>query len=475
MKYLKNVKIISNILSILLLINSIILSYFIIKLNILPNIYLIIYFIFIVIINIVSIYLSLFKNLKKKIRIINISLSIIFNILIVLLIIYLNNTIKFIDNINSEEKIDIYNLIILKNRNYKINDLNNKKVGIYNINNNSYDIAIDKLKDKINYKIKEYNNLEDMYNDMINKKIDSIYLNKNIYEKLNYINSNYDNNLKVIEDIKVVTKLNNINNDINVLEDSFNIYISGMDSYGSIKNTSNSDVNILVTINPKTKNILLTSIPRDYYLKVYNTNYKDKLTHTGIYGIDVTIKSLEELLETNINYYVKVNFTSLIELVDIINGITVFNDKSFSLSISPYYHFKKGYITLDGKKALGFVRERKTIKGGDLKRGEHQQIVIKAIIDKVISNPSIISKYNKILDSFNDKFITNIDINDITSLIKYQLNNNSKWNISTSNLIGYGSYNYTYTYKNKKLYVMEPNIDSLINAINKIDEIKKEK
>ena len=68
-----------------------------------------------------------------------------------------------------------------------------------------------------------------------------------------------------------------------------------------------------------------------------------------------------------------------------------------------------------------------------------------------------------------------MNINDITSLIKYQLNSNNKWNISTSNLTGYDSYNYTYTYKDKKLYVMDPDIDSLINAINKIDEIKKEK
>ena len=475
MKYLKNIKLISIILSILLFINSIILSYYIIKLNILSSIYLIIYFVFIILLNIINLYINIFINLKKKIRIISISLNVIFIIIFIILSIYLNTTINFFNNINSNEKIDEYYVIILKNKNYKLNNLNDKYIGIYNIDNDSYNKAIDKLKNKINFKIKKYDNLEDMYNDIINKKIDSIYLNKNIYEKLDNINTNYDNNLKVIEEIKVISKIEDINKDINVLEDSFNIYISGMDSYGSIKNTSNSDVNILVTINPKTKNILLTSIPRDYYLKVYNTSYKDKLTHTSIYGIDVTIKSLEKLLETNINYYVKVNFTSLIDLIDIIGGITIYNDNSFKLSIEPFYYYKKGYITLDGKKTLGFVRERKNIKGGDLKRGEHQQIVIKAIIDRVINNPKIISKYNKILDSFNDKFITNMNINDITSLIKYQLNNNSNWNISTSNLIGYDSYNYTYTYKNKKLYVMDPDIDSLINTINKIDEIKKEK
>lgn len=475
MKKLKDIKIISIILSVLLFINSIILSYFIVKLNILLTIYLIIYILFIILLNISNLYINIFIKLKKKIRIISISSSIIFSILFIILSIYLNSTINFFNNINTNEKIDEYYIVILKNKNYKLNNLNNKYIGIYNIDNDSYDIAKDKLKDEINYKIKKYDNLEDMYNDIINKKIDSILLNKNIYEKLDNINSNYDNNLKVLDKINIVSKIDDITKDINVLEDSFNIYISGMDSYGNIKNTSKSDTNILVTINPKTKNILLTSIPRDYYLKVYNTSYKDKLTHISIYGIDTVINSLEELLETSINYYVKVNFTTLIDLIDIIDGITLYNDESFKLSIEPFYYYKKGYIKLDGKKALGFVRERKTIKGGDLKRGEHQQIVIKAIIDKVSNNPKIISKYNKILDSFNGKFITNMKVDDITSLIKNELDNQGNWNISFSNLSGYDSYNYTYTYKNKKLYVMEPDIDSLINTINKIDEVKKEK
>lgn len=475
MKYLKNIKLISIILSILLFINSIILSYFIVKLNILPIIYLILYILFIIFLNISNLYINIFIKLKKKIRIISISFNVMLNILFIILSIYLNSTINFFNNINSNEKIDEYYIIILKNMNYKLSNLNNKYIGIYNLDNDSYNIAINKLKDEINYKIKKYDNLENMYKDIINKKIDSILLNKNIYEKLDDINTNYDTNLKVLDKINVVTKIDNIAKDINVLEDSFNIYISGMDSYGNIKNTSKSDTNILVTINPKTKNILLTSIPRDYYLKVYNASYKDKLTHISIYGVDTVIKSLEELLETNINYYVKVNFTTLIDLVDIIDGITLYNDESFKLSIEPFYYYKKGYITLDGKRTLGFVRERKTIKGGDLKRGEHQQMVIKAIIDKVSNNPKIISKYNKILDSFNDKFITNMKIDDITSLIKNELDNYGNWNISFSNLSGYDSYNYTYTYKNKKLYVMEPDIDSLINAINKIDEVKKEK
>lgn len=287
---------------------------------------------------------------------------------------------------------------------------------------------------------------------------------------VNEDNPEFNTKTKVIYKFVIKLKSKTKAKDVNVTNKPFNIYITGIDTYGEITSVSRSDVNIVATVNPKTKQVLLTSIPRDYYVQLHGTTgVKDKLTHAGIYGVDKSITTIEDLLDIDINYYVKVNFTSLIDIVNALGGITVYSDYTFTTIDG--VHFTEGNNNMNGEQALSFARERKAFLEGDNQRGKDQQAVIAALIKKMCSK-SIITKYDSILNSLNGKFQTNMSSNKITSLLKMQLNDMSSWNVSTYNLQGVNSSNYTYSGGNTKLFVMEPVLGSIEEAHNLINDVK---
>ena len=193
------------------------------------------------------------------------------------------------------------------------------------------------------------------------------------------------------------------------------------------------------------------------------------MTHAGIYGIDMSINTIEELLDININYYFRVNFTTLENIIDAIGGVDVYSEYSF-VSYIGSYQFYKGYNHMNGNQALGFARERKTLPEGDISRAKNQQAVIDGIIRKLTSFSSI-TKYSNVINSLKDTFQTNMTDNDITSLIKMQLNDNASWNITSNVLSGTGASEYTYSYKGQKLYVMIPDDSSVNDAIVLINQV----
>ena len=261
--------------------------------------------------------------------------------------------------------------------------------------------------------------------------------------------------------------------EVDVTKEPFNIYISGNDIYGNIASVSRSDVNIIATVNPNTHKILLTSIPRDFYVQLHGTSgYKDKLTHAGVYGIDMSVKTIEDLLDIDINYYMRVNFTSLIKVVDAIGGVDVVSDYSFRATTGD--RFVKGTNHLNGKKALAFSRERKAFSDGDRQRGKNQQKVLTAILNKMLSSTTLITKYTDILDSLGGSFQTNMPASKIYNLVNMQLDKMPSWTFESYNLDGKGSSSYTYTYPHQKLYVMEPDVNTVNEAKAKIDMIEKE-
>lgn len=254
----------------------------------------------------------------------------------------------------------------------------------------------------------------------------------------------------------------------NIKSGKFNVYISGIDTSGNISNVSRSDANILMSINTNTHEALLTSIPRDYYVTLHSYGAKDKLTHSGIYGVNETVKTAEDLLDTDINYYVRVNFTTVIKLVDKLGGIDVYSDYNFSRD---GYNFKKGYNHINGDAALVFSRERYSFASGDNQRVKNQQHVIEAIMKKVLNSTTLLTKYTDILDSLKGSFQTNIEQDDISKLVKDQINNMSSWTIKSNSLTGTGASSSTYSMGSTKLYVMVPNSTSVTSAKEKIDEV----
>ena len=264
---------------------------------------------------------------------------------------------------------------------------------------------------------------------------------------------------------------------VEITEKPFNIYITGMDTYGTIDMKGRSDVNMIVTVNPKTRKILLTSIPRDYEINLKkHDNAIDKLTHTGFYGVDDTLTSVEDLLDIKLNYYIKVNFTTVDKFIDAIGGITVYSDYEFKTGNYGHgekpVHIVKGENKLDGPSALSFARERHAFKDGDNQRVKNQQKVFQAVIENGLKNKKVIMKYTKVLDALQPYFRMNISSDEIRALVKLQLQYNlddKHWTIEKNYLEGHDSFKNTYSGSNA--YVMSPDKESIANAKKKIKDV----
>ena len=385
----------------------------------------------------------------------------------------LGKTVSFVQEIVSAGvKEEIYNIYVLTDSKYeKTDDLVGAKLGIYNNGADTLEDALKDLKKEVTFKDETtYDNIEALLNDGVNKKTDALFVSSSMKE---LINENYPelfSKFKLLDKITIKVKETVEQSDVNVTKKPFIVYISGIDTYGSIGTVSRSDVNILAVINPKTNKILLVNTPRDYYVKLNSKKTYDKLTHAGIYGVEESLKTLEDLYVTDIDFYFKINFSSLIKIVDTIGGITVNSKYSFSYD---GFTFRKGTNNLSGKAALAFSRCRKELPNGDISRGENQEAVIQAIINKV-SNPSIITKYTSILSILSKSFVTNMDEQDIYDLAKYQLNNSPTWSFSSVNANGTSASRTTYSAGRTKLYVMIPDETSVIEVKHAINEILEE-
>jgi len=413
---------------------------------------------------------------SKKIRIwIKVFMDIICIVLIVIyafVYYYLNSTLHFMDKIKADEY-QIENYYVLINKNSKITDLSDVKVlGTYDNDTKNYQKALKKFTKELTYKKNEYSNYIDLVNALLDGDVDAILLSASYKDIVSEMIENFENNINIIHTIEIKTKNNIKISEKDVRDEPFNIYVSGIDIYGDISMISRSDVNMIMTINPSTHKILITSIPRDYYVQLYGTTgSRDKLTHAGLYGIDMSINTIEELLDTKIDYYVRVNFTTLISLVDAIGGIDVYSDATFTAWTDRACHYQVGMMHLDGKCALAFARERMVYIDGDRHRVKNQQDVISAIMNKALSSRTLITKYTNILESMGNSFQTNIPTESIYSLINKQLDSMPNWNFDTYSLNGFDSENGTYTFGDQQLYVMEPDMNTVEEARNKIDFI----
>lgn len=254
-----------------------------------------------------------------------------------------------------------------------------------------------------------------------------------------------------------------------VATEAFSVYISGIDTSGPVDTTSRSDVNLIMTVNPNTKKILLVSVPRDSYVAIAGggNDQMDKLTHAGIYGVESSKQTLVNLFGVEIDYWLRVNFSSVITIVDILGGITVSNPIEFS---GPGGHlFPAGEIQLNGEEALAFSRERYSLEGGDLSRGKNQEIVLKGIINK-LSGAEVLSNFTSLLKSVEQSMQTNMSTNEMMRLVNFQLEDGRPWDIVSTSVTGYGEMGLpSYAMPGWDLYMFVPD-ESSIAAIKKAME-----
>ncbi len=248
------------------------------------------------------------------------------------------------------------------------------------------------------------------------------------------------------------------------IEKSFNIYISGIDVAGSITKNSRSDVNIIMTVNPSTKKILLTTTPRDYYVQIpgISGEARDKLTHAGIYGVDRSMATLENIYDIDISYFARVNFTSLIMIVDALGGVNVESEYAFEAG---GYSFEQGMNHLNGEQALVFARERHSFQDGDNQRGKNQEAILKAILERIMF-PDILFQANDILNNVADCVETNMTRDEMAKFINMQLSERAAWEIETTAATGSGDKQACFSSGSQLLYVMWPD-EAVVSDISR--------
>lgn len=439
-------------------------------LNIVPNKYFICGSI---IISLITLIIIVFLLIKRKNIILKIIKTICYILAITLIglysfgIYYLNKTMNFIDNISimNEEVTNYYIVVLATSKYQESSDLYGLTLAYYDRTDQD---VIERIKLELKYTTT--NDINKLKDKLFSQEVEAILISDIIKNKLEEDYDNFTDNIRILETISIKNKIEDITKKVSIKNTPFNILISGIDTYGDINQTSRNDVNIIATINPNTNEILLTSIPRDYYVQLHGTTgYKDKLTHASYYGINMQVQTIEDIFDIDINYYVKVNFSTVIELVDELGGIEVYADQDVYLGSN--CQIKQGYNSIDGKCALAFSRERHSYLDGDRHRGRNQQEVIKAIFNKINNAPTLISEYNNILKVLDGKFATNMDMNEVLNLIKYELDDLKDYSIESIQVDGYGDMGETYSYPSQKLWIMIPyqdTIDSAKSSINKV-------
>lgn len=429
------------------------LAYYITKLNVLPKWAVLLVAAFCIAFTLTNMYFICFKH-KKIYKVLVVILTAVFCIVAIIPVNVMRHAEYTLNNLQGEsnEYDAIYEIVVRKDDLAKnLSDISQYSVGI----DVSHDIesvnkAIKGIEDKLNVKLKivEYSSYPELLKALTEtKEISAAFMNSSFLDMFDEMyatnNQNINEYVKKIENITVTVPVvppENTNDDINqyeLYERPFVIYISGIDVAGKIKTRSRSDVNILVVMNPKTKRMVLATVPRDTYVPLvgnesdrFNGEY-DKLTHAGIYGDNcaVSIATLEEYIYSGINIdrWIRVNFTSLKRIVNALDGIEVKSKYSFSQS---GYYFSKGTNYLDGEEALAFCRNRKSFGDGEQQRGKNQLEVIKGIFNKAIS-PKILKAYTEIFDEIIDSVQTNLTAEDIKGLVKMQLNDGASWDIET--------------------------------------------
>lgn len=345
------------------------------------------------------------------------------------------------------------------------------------------DGAVDHLKNEFGTDVQttEYAGLSELADGLLNSETGAIILNSAYLSVLEDMDgyTDFESKVKEVGTVEVEQQIETSSDSSDVVEPIttsnggkvYNIYISGIDTRGEMTAKSRSDVNILATVNTDTHEVLLVSTPRDYFVPLSISNgAPDKLTHAGIYGIDVCMDTLGMLYDIDINYYFRINFGGFVKVIDALGGITVNSDYEFDSKNILGYHFNQGANYVNGEQALVFARERYAFSEGDRQRGKNQMAVIKGVIDKALS-PEILTSYSSILSSLDGCFGTNITYEEIAQLLQQQLTNGGSWTIVSYSVDGTGATEKPYS-MSQNAYVMVPDYNTVDKAKSLMQKVR---
>ena len=472
----KRLKIVSKVIGVISLIVLVAFLYTLLRMRVLPSKYLYPIIGILCFFEFVFLFFNFHKKTKRKILVFNDILLVLFIIIELFATVRMQQALDFLYNgLNIKITTDTYYVVANKEAKYKsLKDIKGETLYYYK------DVDdIDELKTQVNavvkVKFKEVENYFDLINEVVNDKEKLILVNSGNYDALLENDESYKDKLKIVGKIEYKKEIVIEKNKNKITSKPFIVYLSGIDTRGNgMPSRSLSDVNMFVVVNPKTRNILLVNVPRDYYVQIHGTTgLRDKLTHAGVIGgVNLSKATVEDILGYEADYYVRVNFNAVTNLVDAVGGITVNSDVNYNISCwtDRGCTIRPGLNNLNGRCALAFARERHGYSNGDQHRAENQQQVIKVLLDKIASTDTILYNYQDILNALGGTFDTNVSTENIQDLINFQINDMKGWNVSASNLTGSGGMTETYSYPHMKLSVVYPNEDSIVQAKAKIKE-----
>ena len=411
------------------------------------------------------------QYVKNKVYIVGIVLSIILSIFQVIGIVYMLKADKLMADVGGANYKTDNMIVVVKKDNPASNlmDASMYRFGTQTaVDQENTQIMVDNINTSLGreVKIEQYGTVQELANALLEGRVDAAIYNQALDGLITDAIEDYSEQVRVLYQYGIETEIEQENVDV---EEPFNVYISGIDVSGPVATNSRSDVNIIMTVNPNTKKILLTTTPRDYYVQIPDISgeQRDKLTHAGIYGVDASMRTLEQLYGIDISYYARVNFSSLVKIVDTLGGVDVDSDFEFD---AQGYHFQKGMNHLDGDQALAFSRERYSFEDGDNQRGKDQQKVLTAILNKAMS-PAILSNASALIVDVSDSVQTNMTQEEMAKFIKMQLNDGASWNIESAAASGTGDTQACYSSGDQPLYVMWPD-EAVVQSISaKMNEI----
>lgn len=414
-------------------------------------------------------------SILKKSRVLTTVLLVVFSIIAAVSLFAFKSLVDVAHNMNKTASYSEIEMSVVVPSNSSVNDVSDltsvqapTDADGSNINELLSRIKSEKGVDLATEKVDSY---QAAYENLVNGSSQAMVFNSAYSSLLEMSYENYQSNLKTIYSYKIKTSIKDEvkAHDSNV----FNIYISGIDTYGSISTVSRSDVNLILTVNMNTHKILMTETPRDAYVKIPDggADQYDKLTHAGIYGVETSEKTLENLYGITIDYYARLNFDSFLKLIDALGGVTVYNSQAFT-SLHGNYDFPVGNVTLDSDKALGFVRERYSLEHGDYDRGNNQMKVIQAILNKMTSLKSV-SNYSTIISNVQDSIQTDMKLDTVMKLVNGQLDSGKKFTITSQEVTGTGSTGEltSYAMPSSSLYMIKLDDASVAKASQAIKDV----
>lgn len=419
--------------------------------------------------NVYKLFIS--KRVRNFVKWICLTLALLSSALCIVGYHYSQSVISFVENITGKRvETETYSVYVLKDSGYKELDYLKRQSFGYLSTNPHHAETEGQLQKVVPHKVEDFDSIGEMVSALYSSNVSALVMNNSYLEMLADTNVDFEEKTRVVYSFEVRSEVADVPNEVDIKTEPFVMLISGSDSRNGLQEVARSDVNMLAVVNPKEHKILLVSVPRDYYVQLHGTTgTKDKLTHAGVYGIEMSRTTIEDLFGININYTTKVSFGTVVSVVDALGGIEINSDQEFTAYTDRKCHIKQGVQTLDSSCALAYARERYAYETGDRHRVQNQQDVTEAILEK-IGDPHYLAKYPKILKAAEGSFETSMSYDMITDFAKTQLASLHSWEIEKISVDGTGAMLPTYSMGAQNLYVMIPDQSTVDAAKAKIQE-----